>query len=458
MGRARLGPRMRFTQLRLKWRVYARVLLCGALAVAVAFYGGSSVSRSAAGGYAGTDRASTAAAATSASLAAEAAGRSLNPHRGRLLSSSACLESSSISVRTPAARCPDDFRCPGRLVVNNESSAEVQFTFAPYSTPSFDRNASRTAAKNVDDVLLKADFCNEGADTKSLTCKYARYCAAEQVDCGCCNDGIAGRECKTRVLIGVGDARVADAALCAITTALGAGANIKSVASIVVHNQTGAAAQVDSLGHYHNNKVVYEIMLVIPTSAKGQEEDPKMASRVSSLKEAREAVKTAFTNGGVVGPMDLDMIHIDTTFDKGVKSTTTLYPEHQLSVSDGASDANNATLNVQVCHPCCYTKRLSDGLGTSRTAHPHFRGDYEACLNNADGWKPVFNGRGVYESSVFAGWGKSKTVNLLDYSCTTMAGYFDMGISAFQGGGWIFYIIGILYVPSVCGGGGGGGG
>jgi hypothetical protein len=445
---------MRFTQLRLKWRIYARVLLCGALAVVVAFYGSSSVSRSAAGGYGGTDRASTAAAATSASLAAEAAGRSLNPHRGRLLSSSACLGSSPL--RTPAARCPDDFRCPGRLVVNNESSAEAQFTFAPYSTSNFDRNASRTAAKNVDDALLKVDFCNEDADSKSLTCKYARYCAAEQVDCGCCNDGIAGRECKTRILVGVGDARVADAALCAITTALGAGKKISSVASIVEHNQTGAAAQVDSSGSAFNNTVVYELLLVIPTSEKGQEEDPKMASRVSSLKEAREAVKTAFaTKGGVVGPMDLDMIHIDTTYE-GVKSTTTLYPEHQLSVSDGASNAHNASLNVQVCHPCCYTKRLSDDLGTSRTAHPHFRGDYEACLNNADGWKPVYNDRGVHDSSTFAGWGKSKTVGRLDYSCTTMAGYFDMGISAFQGGGWIFYIIGILYVPSVSGGRGGG--
>ena len=67
--------------------------------------------------------------------------------------------------------------------------------------------------------------------------------------------------------------------------------------------------------------------------------------------------------------------------------------------------------------------------------------DWLACLNHHDKYDDDTDDSP--NSELKEG---GNTGGYLDDSCTTMAGYFDMGVSAFTAAGWLLYVWGILYV------------
>lgn len=162
-------------------------------------------------------------------------------------------------------------------------------------------------------------------------------------------------------------------------------------------------------------------------------------SYAQSLKIAQEKMVFAFRNrpasseigNASPGSVILSWVGVARTQDYSGQ-TAILRNGHQKSVSFG--------LEGNICHPCCYTRELGASFGKKRTLHPNFKGDYEACLNLWDGFDDLSGGQKTLNEK------KVLQVYALDDKCTTMTGYFDMAVSAFENGGCVVYIIGIMWV------------
>ena len=387
-----------------RYRLYGRVALC---AVGVVFAVVSGVNSLIRARHAAPPRSGSPwdrrpleplrAAETWTPAALAAAGRSLRVEHSTVGRGLAAVVVKGAVVPT-RAQCPDAFFCAGRTWMTNGEFASRH-------------------------MMASAEYCGKTV-TAASTCKVAEYCQTAKVDCNCCHDGIAGRECRTRLILQT-DVALASAKLSAALSTFKAARY--GTLSFVVEESS-----IETRTYAVNGTVQYELLFAMPPLVKGSE----IMAMKKSLKEVGEEVVKAFK---VQGEADTAVTQDSLLVPAGVNQTSVyLVSQHEVPVSSGGADGNQ-------CHPCCYTRDLKASFGGRRNTHPNFKGDYEACLNtrdgftdNADGTKTLRNGTN----------GKPWVIggDILDDSCTTMAGYFEMAVSAYEGAGPIVYIIGILYM------------
>ena len=227
-----------------RYRLYARIALCAVGVVFALVSGINSLTRA---HHASPPRSGSpwdrrpleplraAEAWTPAALAA--AGRSLRVGHSTVVGRGLAAVEVKGAVVPTRAQCPDAFFCAGRTwMTDGESSSRH--------------------------MMASADYCGTTV-TAASTCKVAEYCQTAKVDCNCCNDGIAGRECRTRLILRT-DVALASAKLSAALSTFKAARYGKL--SFVVEE-----SDIETRTYAVNGTVQYELLFAIPALVKGTE-------------------------------------------------------------------------------------------------------------------------------------------------------------------------------------------
>ena len=306
--------------------------------------------------------------------------------------------------------CTDEFFCPGRywdIASDKETKIVVHAAL---------------------DGRMDRDFGN--GTSASDTHKYDYKCITDAVDCQCCDDGMEGNECRTRVIVSVPS-----------TVTLNNGTTLKAVEAELEKNAKLVTkyTREDDTVHYgleirpladvtspaSAGLAFYEVLIVIPQDTKGRSVVPASADFVKyqgALVDAKMQVRAAVVKGGGTAAAK---VHDNVTV-----ASMLLESAHQQGVSN--------TPGRSICHPCCYTKNtLKPSAGVSY--QPGFGGDYESCLNAHDSW--INNG--AIMNSKFDAANPVPPFNL-NAMCSTMSGYPAMAVDAFNNGGLIIYVIGMM--------------
>ena len=305
--------------------------------------------------------------------------------------------------------CTDEFFCPGR-----------------YWEKNVDGETKNVVHAALDGRMVR-DFGN--GTSASDTHKYDYKCITDAVDCLCCDDGMEGNECRTRVIVSVP------------STVTLKGTTLKAVEAELEKNATLVTkyTREDNTVHYgleirpladvtspaSAGLAFYEVLIVIPQDTKGRSIVPASADFVKyqrALVDAKAQVRAAAVKGGGTAAVK---VHDNVTV-----ASMLLESAHQQGVSN--------TPGRSICHPCCYTKNTRKPSAGS-THQPGFDGDYESCLNSHDSWKD----NGAIMNSKFDAANPVSPYNL-NAKCSTMAGYPPMAVDAFNNGGLIIYIIGMM--------------